>query len=244
MNASSKDLQADPDKISPQILWIYSRGKDVDTSNQFKTRRYIGNQFYVCTSGSVGFHSGRDFPKVWILAHDALHPQGGTLKISETAKFWSQLSVSLGISKSTWFVLFFFFGLDSFLRNKFPGKNGGGWGWGQGGIDQLVVQLCKISRLTSIVPESARKLWTAKIPNASCRPQLSSAKATTVKAWLHVTWINRDGICCAVFADFGLWTADSLGCFRMFRLPGSQQMDLVVANTIDSGANLLWFASP
>ena len=93
---------------------------------------------------------------------------------------------------------FFFLGLDSFLRNKFPGKNGGGWGWGQGGIDQLVVQLCKISRLTSIVPESARKLWTAKIPNASCRPQLSSAKATTVKAWLHVTWINRDGICCAV----------------------------------------------
>lgn len=126
MNASSKDLQADPEKISPQILWIYSRGKDVDTSNQFKTRRYIGNQFYVCTSGSVGFHSGRDFPKVWILAHDALHPQGGTLKISETAKFWSQLSVSLGISKSTWFVLFFFLVWIHFFATNFLEKMVGG----------------------------------------------------------------------------------------------------------------------
>lgn len=42
--------------------------------------RYILNQFYVCTSGpgSVGIHSGLDLPKVWILAHDALHPQGGS----------------------------------------------------------------------------------------------------------------------------------------------------------------------
>ena len=245
-------VQADPEKISPRILWIYSHGKDVDTSNQFKMCRYIGNQFYVCTSGSVGFHSGLDFPKVWILAHDALHPQGGTLKISETAKFWSQLSVSLGILKHPWFVLFFLVLIHFFAQNSWILVGGGD---DREGSTNLLVSSCAKFRgwlrLYQNLRENFERPRSQMLLAAHSSPQPRPGNGgfvltypPWVKAWLHLTWINRDGICGAVLEAFGLWTADSLGCFRMFRWPGSQQMDLVVANTIDSGANLLWFASP
>ena len=182
--------------------------------------RYIGNQFYVCTSGSVGFHSGLDFPKVWILAHDALHPQGGTLKISETAKFWSQLSVSLGILKHPWFVLFFLVWIHFFAQISW--KKWWGWGW-SGGINQFCWPAVQNFEVDFDCTRICEKTLNGQDPKCFLPPTalLSQGRfffdvvtyPPWVKAWLHVTWINRDGICGAVFEDFGLWTADF---FRVF----------------------------
>lgn len=109
-----------------------------------KMYRYILHQFYVCTSGSVGFHSDWISQRFGFLLMTPFTLKVGTLQGSPYPKqqrFWSQLSGEPLAFENP--LVCVFFGLDSFLRKKFLEKMVGGGDDREGSTNLLVSSSAK-----------------------------------------------------------------------------------------------------